>query len=173
MKSIRSESSLLIEFLKRKSSTSTGIDVSIYRGIEVIIEVLELLVAIPVIRSGDILYVSPHFGRAPYIAFAEISEKSFKILDVVENPYSMLRHGRGRVITDIIAPRGVNAVIVIEIGEGAFNILKRYGVKIYRLSSSRELIRVEDALRSFSEGLIEEVEKPWIHEHEHEYEEHH
>ena len=116
-------------------------------------------VAIPINRpreEGD-LRVSSHFGKA--YAFA-IADTETGVVEVVENPRVALglQHGAGRYIADLFAQKGVGAVLLKEIGEGAFGHLTWRGIKVYLVPEGVK--RVEEALNLFREGKLNPLSEP-------------
>ena len=77
-----------------------------------------VVIAVPVVKVGSEYYLSPHFGRAPLFALIEVSSNSYKIRNVVENPYAVHERGKGRGIVEFLVSQGVNAIIVLGIGYG-------------------------------------------------------
>ncbi len=123
-------------------------------------------VAIPINRpreEGD-LRVSSHFGKA--YAFAIADTESGKV-EVVENPRMALglQHGAGRYIAEMFAQKGVKAVLLREIGQGAFRHLTALGIKIYLVP--KEVKTVEEALKLFKEGKLNLLLEPNEPPHEH------
>ncbi len=123
-------------------------------------------VAIPINRpreEGD-LRVSSHFGKA--YAFAIVDTESGKV-EVVENPRVALgiQHGAGKYITDMFAQKGVKAVLLREIGAGAFGHLTALGIKIYLVP--KEVKTVQEAVKLFKEGKLNLLLEPNEPPHEH------
>jgi len=129
-----------------------------------------LIVAIPCIRAGERLYVSLHFGRSPLIAFAEVDERGFRIIEVAMNPYATHEHGRGAGIIDFIASKGASAVIVSGIGGMAYENLRARGIKIYYAPDEHgKPLSVERALELLVNNQLAEMEEPIGHHDEHEH----
>jgi len=123
-------------------------------------------VAIPINRpreEGD-LRISSHFGKA--YAFAVVDTDSGEV-EVVENPRVQLgiQHGAGRYIAQMFAQKGVNAVLLREIGAGAFRHLSAIGIKIYLVP--KEVKTVEEAVNLFKEGKLQLLLEPNEPPHEH------
>ena len=116
-------------------------------------------VAIPINRpreEGD-LRVSSHFGKA--YAFAIYDSESGEIR-VVENPRNALKiqHGAGRLIADMFAKEGVNALLTKEIGHGAFRHVTSLGIKIYLIPENVKTVK--EAINLFGEGKLRMLLEP-------------
>jgi len=130
-----------------------------------------LIVAVPCIRAGERLYVSLHFGRSPLIAFAEVDERGFRIIEVATNPYATHEHGRGAGIIDLIASRGASAVIASGIGGMAYENLRARGIKVYYAPDEHgKPMSVEKALELLVNNQLAEMVEPIGHHDEHEHE---
>ncbi|HID79653.1 MAG TPA: dinitrogenase iron-molybdenum cofactor biosynthesis protein [Aquifex aeolicus] len=116
-------------------------------------------VAIPVNRplEKENYRVSSHFGKAFgfLIVDTQRGEKRF-----VENPRNSLKlkHGVGKLIAQLFEREGVSAVLLKEIGKGAFRHLKEKGIEIYLLS--KEVKEIDSALEMFREGNLPLLDAP-------------
>ncbi len=122
-------------------------------------------IIIPVVRSGDKLLVSPHFGRTPEFALVEITGDSYRIIEVTRNPFMEHEHGRGQAVIQFVYSRGADAIIVGGIGPRAVAALKSIGVRVYAVP--REGIELDEAIKLFMKGMLTEVsgeEYPRHHE---------
>lgn len=118
-----------------------------------------LIVGVPVIRTRGEYYLSPHFGRAPFFAFIEVKGDKYRVLEVVENTHLRHEHGRGRGVIDLMLARGVNAVIALGIGYGAFYKLRDSGVKVYYLPLIGDTVPLNKAIEMLvNKQLVEAVE---------------
>ncbi len=122
--------------------------------------------AVPINRpreEGD-LRVSAHFGKA--YAFAIVDTDSGEV-KVVENPRVALglQHGAGRFIAEMFAKEGVKAVLLREIGRGAFGHLSALGIEIFLVP--KEIKTVEEAVKAFKEGKLMRLLEPNEPPHEH------
>jgi predicted Fe-Mo cluster-binding NifX family protein len=125
------------------------------------VRVLKMILGLPIIRAGEKYNLSPHFGRAPYFALVEVDGNEYRVLEVIENPHVKHEHGRGAGVIDLVTSRGVNALIVQGIGYSAFNLLRERGVRVYSAPETLEgLITLEEAVKMFVEGKLEEAEGP-------------
>ncbi|MEZ0394595.1 MAG: NifB/NifX family molybdenum-iron cluster-binding protein [Desulfurococcaceae archaeon] len=121
-----------------------------------------MIVAVPVLKTQRGYVVSPHFGKAPFVAFVEVDGGTYKIIEVAENPAGQGRagHGGGRVLIAKILSRNPSAVIAMEMGEGAFSELSSRGVKVFYLPPEKKIIGLEEALELFLAGSLEEAKAP-------------
>ena len=71
--------------------------------------------------------VDIRFARAPYFLIVDSETKEF---ESVKNPYVVGR-GVGYATAELLANKGVNAVIAGSVGPNAYNVLTRLGIKMY------------------------------------------
>ena len=119
-------------------------------------------VAVPVVRAkGDYLLV-PHFGRAPSFAIVDVEGGSYSVVEVFDNPYVTHERGRGVRLIDELAKRGVEAVLTLGIGYGAFYRLKALGVKVYYVSPppGKGTLNLAEAVEALTSGKAEEAAEP-------------
>jgi len=95
-------------------------------------------IAVPVVKSGDKILLVPHFGRAPSFAIVDLEGNSYKIVEVFQNPYLAHSHGRGVGIVNELVRKGVNTLVSLGAGYGAY----------YRLRGTRH----KDLLREAPTG---------------------
>jgi predicted Fe-Mo cluster-binding NifX family protein len=130
-----------------------------------------IIVAVPVVKAGNEYFVSPHFGKTPYFAIVEISGKSYRLVNIVENRYATMPSGggKGAAIAQMLASYGVNAVLSLEVGSGAFNHLLRYGIKVFYISLSKvsrpsgggaPIVPLSKAIEMLIDGEVEEGTSP-------------
>ncbi|RTZ58969.1 MAG: dinitrogenase iron-molybdenum cofactor biosynthesis protein [Gammaproteobacteria bacterium] len=116
-------------------------------------------VAIPINRprEGGDYRVSSHFGKAFgfLIVDTESGEKRF-----VENPRNSLKltHGAGKLIAQLFEREGISAVLLKEIGRGAFKHLKERGIEIYLIP--KEVKEADKVLKMFKERKLAILEAP-------------
>ena len=112
-------------------------------------------VAVPAERLGDKFIVSPHFGRASYVAIVEVSEGCrYRLVELVENPGKGMEHGRGRAMISMIQCRGVDTVIIYSAGPGALSNLLSRGVRVYCIDRS---VTLDEAIKMLCRGELREV----------------
>ncbi|WP_414468672.1 NifB/NifX family molybdenum-iron cluster-binding protein [Methanobacterium sp. ACI-7] len=73
------------------------------------------------------------FGRSPFFVFADISENEIANVLPIENPAKNER-GAGSVVAQFMVDQGVEAVILGELGNIAFGILKMQELKYIKLT---------------------------------------
>ncbi len=119
-------------------------------------------VLVPVVKVGDKLFLSPHFGRAPGFALYEVEGGRIVNVQFVENPYRGHEghSGHGRVVLELVSSLKPDAAVVMSIGGGAFYRLKSQGVRVFR-SSDR---LAEEAVLKLARGELEELQEP-LEEH--------
>jgi predicted Fe-Mo cluster-binding NifX family protein len=123
----------------------------------------KLIIGVPVIKVNDEYYLSMHFGKSPLFALVEVLSSNYRVLEIVENPYTTHKHQKGKRVIDFLLSRGVNTVIVLGIGYGAFYKLKEQGVKIYYVpaeNTSRGLMPLDNVIKMFINGQLEEAREP-------------
>lgn len=96
--------------------------------------------------------ISPVFGRCPYFIFVDIEHGEIKCDLTTENPARNVQ-GAGNKAADFIVKNEVETVISEDIGSNAFNILRKAGIKVYKLQSGS----VEDNLNLFTECKLGEI----------------
>jgi predicted Fe-Mo cluster-binding NifX family protein len=91
----------------------------------------------------------------------------FLILDIekntllpIENKTKDRPHEIGGTVGQLIANQGIDSVITTDIGPRAFEMFKRYGIKIYQAKGI-----VEDAIRLLKEEKLVELTKPTVPEY--------
>ena len=114
-------------------------------------------VAIPVLEKviNCKRLINPHFGKSDWFALIDISTGE---TELKENPALHLERGRGRFIADMFYREGVKAVLVKEMGPGAFEKITNLGMEIYLIP--REIKFVNDALELFKEGKLDRLTEP-------------
>lgn len=118
--------------------------------------------AVPVMKSGEKHLLASHFGRAPSFAVAEVEESGYRVVEVFDNPHLAREHGRGAAVVAELARRGVDAVLALGVGYGAFYRLRDLGVKVYYVTppASRKTPTLEEALDMLASGEVEEAAGP-------------
>jgi len=118
----------------------------------------EITVCFPVNKVNNKLVISDHFGKAPFIALVLIDKikGKYEILSIISNPYIKTPKHSGVKLARILGERGVDAVIIRNIGEAAFLSLKAYMIDIYRTKSSN----IKNAISDLLSNKLEKLEKP-------------
>jgi len=116
-----------------------------------------LKVAVPILErevNGRRL-VNPHFGKSNLFAVVDVDTGD---VEVVQNPAMELPRGRGRYIAQMFSEKGVEFVLVKEMGPGAFERVRELGMKVYLIPEKAKFL--DEALELFKEGRLEELLEP-------------
>ena len=93
--------------------------------------------------------VSSRFGRAPY--FLLLDSESADLLEAIENPNVSAGGGAGVQSSQILADKGVQAVLTGNCGPKAFQVFAAAGIDICTGASGSVL----DALRDYKAGELQ------------------
>lgn len=93
--------------------------------------------------------VDERFGRAPYFLIIDGD-----LVEVVENPNLSAGGGVGVQTAQMIADRGVEAVIAGNFGPKAFQVLEAAGIKAYSVSGKK----VSEAVELLNQGKLELIQ---------------
>jgi len=96
--------------------------------------------------------VSLVFGRSPNFIFADLEDGEIRNILPIENPAKNER-GAGNLAAQFLIDHGVEALILGELGNVAFGILKNAGIRIYKISPGS----VEKNLKYFKESKLDEI----------------
>jgi predicted Fe-Mo cluster-binding NifX family protein len=126
-------------------------------------------IAVPVVKSGDKILLVPHFGRAPSFAIVDLEGNSYKIVEVFQNPYLARSHGRGVGIVNELVRKGVNTLVSLGAGYGAYYRLRELGIKIYYVTppQGKKTMTLQEAIEMFLAGEAEEATGPREEDKEH------
>jgi len=115
---------------------------------------------VAVTTSGEDLSgpVEPHFGRCPRFIVVDTETMEFEI---IQNTAVSSAHGAGIAAAQLVASRGVKAVLTGNVGPNAYSALSSSGIKILTGISGI----VEDAVRRFSSGELEPISGPTVGGH--------
>ncbi len=133
----------------------------------------DMILAVPVVRTRDKLLVYPHFSKTPLFALIEVSGKNYRILEVIENPYTRLERGKGRALAELLFSKRVDGLLTIGIGEGAFYHLVSGNISIYYIETSGKPIPLEEAMEKYLEGEAVLLREPPPHRHHRHHTGHH
>jgi len=105
-------------------------------------------VKIAVTSSGKTLedQVDVRFGRAPYFLIIDGDQ-----VEVIENPNLSAGGGVGVQTSQMLADKGVEAVIAGNFGPKAFQVLEAAGIKAYSVEGKK----VKEAIELVKEGKIQ------------------
>lgn len=121
-----------------------------------------MLVAVPAVESGGKYYMSPHFGMAAKFVIAKAEAGRYEIVEVLQNPHPPGQEGggRGRAVVEMLKARGVQAVVALSVGHGAYRHLQAAGIEVYYYPPRRGLIPIEEALQALLQGKLEKAQGP-------------
>ncbi|MGC9516503.1 MAG: NifB/NifX family molybdenum-iron cluster-binding protein [Methanomicrobiales archaeon] len=113
---------------------------------------------IAVASTGENLgaQVSPVFGRCSYFVFVNVEDGEIKDSKPLENPAISQSGGAGIKAAEIIANEKADIVISGAVGPNAFDVLKQFGIKVYKIAAGS----VEHNVEYFLEGKLEEIQGP-------------
>ena len=126
-------------------------------------------IAVPVVKSGDKILLVPHFGRAPSFAIIDLDGNSYRIVEIFQNPFLTHSHGRGVGIVNELVKKGVNTLLSLGAGYGAYYRLKELGIKIYYVTppEGKKTMTLQEAIEMFLTGKAEEATGPREEDEEH------
>lgn len=96
--------------------------------------------------------VSDVFGRSPNFIIVDLQNDEIENISPIENPAKNER-GAGNLAAQFIIDQGVEALILGELGNVAFGILRNAGIKIYKIRPGN----VEKNLKYFEESKLDEI----------------
>lgn len=96
--------------------------------------------------------VSNVFGRSPNFIIVDLQNDEIENISPIENPAKNER-GAGNLAAQFIIDQGVEALILGELGNVAFGILRNAGIKIYKIRPGN----VEKNLKYFEESKLDEI----------------
>lgn len=100
-------------------------------------------IAIPVKMNKDNPPVAPLFGKAKWFAIVEDGK-----VNLETNPAD-----GGREVIEWLNERGVDTIIMQEMGKGTYSVIQKLGtMKVYH--SGFERILLEDVLKKFEENAL-------------------
>lgn len=97
--------------------------------------------------------LSPHFGKAPFYTFVDVTEGR---ATAVANAHARHEHGRCEAPATMVS-EGVAAVVCLGLGRRALAKLRAAGVPVY-LTETRDVAGAVDAYRAGTLRLLEEEE---------------
>lgn len=108
-------------------------------------------VAVPVLEKviDGKKMINPHFGKSKLFAVVDTETGELKTL---ENPATEQEKGKGRLIAETFYREGVEALLIKDIGEGAFEKISSVGIKVFRVPENAKFL--EEALELFKEGKL-------------------
>ena len=97
--------------------------------------------------------VDPRFGRSPYLLIVDV--ESMQLVEAIQNPSIMAASGAGIQTAQMVAAKGVEAVITGNVGPNAYQVLSSSGVRVFTgaFGTVREAVEAYRAGRLSGEGL--------------------
>ena len=102
--------------------------------------------------------VDPRFGRCQYFIVADTETMEFEALD---NASAMSSGGAGVSAAQMIAGKGVGAVLTGNCGPNAYQVLSPAGIKVITGVSGK----VKDAIEGYRAGRFKETSQPNVPDH--------
>ena len=102
--------------------------------------------------------VDPRFGRCQYFIVADTETMEFEALD---NASAMSSGGAGISAAQMIAGKGVGAVLTGNCGPNAYQVLSPAGIKVITGVSGK----VKDAIEGYRAGRFKETSQPNVPDH--------
>ena len=102
--------------------------------------------------------VDPRFGRCRYFIIVDPQSKEFEVL---ENSSMMASGGAGIATAQMIAGKGIEAVITGNCGPNAYQALAAAGIQIVSNVSGK----VWDAIEDYKSGRLKASSQPNVVEH--------
>ncbi|MDD5073566.1 MAG: NifB/NifX family molybdenum-iron cluster-binding protein [Candidatus Shapirobacteria bacterium] len=96
------------------------------------------------------------FGRCPYFLLVDDKTNQFEVL---ENTAGRAPHGAGVSAAQMVANKKVGAVLGVNFGPNAVNVLGSSGIKIYSLPPEKFSVSIAEALELYKEGKLKKIEK--------------
>jgi predicted Fe-Mo cluster-binding NifX family protein len=99
--------------------------------------------------------VDVRFGRCPHFIIAYLEGKELKGNEHVENTARAQMGGAGITAAQLVANKGVKAIITGNLGPRAFEVFSQLGIKVYRGSGI-----VKEVIDKFAKGELENMTGP-------------
>ncbi len=90
------------------------------------------------------------FGRAEYFIIADTESMDF---ESVQNPAALAGGGAGVQSGQMMADRGIKAVVTGNVGPNAMNVLNASGIEVYR----GKAVSVNENVEKFKAGELEKI----------------
>ena len=96
--------------------------------------------------------VDARFGRCPYFLIAEIKNKKIKKIKAIENTAAMQAGGAGITAAEIVGNEEVEAIITINTGPRAFDVLQQLDIEIYQGKG-----KIKKVIQQFIDGKLKKI----------------
>ena len=98
--------------------------------------------------------VDPRFGRCAYLLIIDVN--SMRVLEAIANPSVTAPSGAGIQTAQMVANKGVIAVITGNVGPNAYQVLASAGIQIFTGAFGT----VREAVEAYRDGRLTPVEAP-------------
>lgn len=102
--------------------------------------------------------VDPRFGRCQYFIIVDLDTTEF---ESIENSSAMASGGAGIAAAQMIAGKGVEAILTGNCGPNAYQVLSPAGIKVITGVSGM----VRDAVQDYKEGKLQASSQPNVDTH--------
>ncbi|MBA7694865.1 hypothetical protein ES703_103480 [subsurface metagenome] len=102
--------------------------------------------------------VDPRFGRCPYFIIADPQTMEFEAID---NASAMAAGGAGISAAQMVAGKGVEAIITGNCGPNAHQVLSAAGIKMITGASGK----VKDVIENYRDGKLKASSQPNVPDH--------
>jgi len=96
--------------------------------------------------------ISDVFARCPYFIIAEIENQEIKKFEAIENKSVNQMGGAGISVAQLMAEKGINAVITKNVGPRALDVLNQFKISIYAGDGT-----IEKVLREFIDEKLKKI----------------
>ena len=99
--------------------------------------------------------IDVRFGRCPYFVIVDIENKEVKGSEAIENVSATQMGGAGITAAQMVADKGVKAVISGNVGPRAFSVFEQLGIEVYQGTGT-----VKEAVERFGKGELTKISGP-------------
>jgi len=96
--------------------------------------------------------ISDVFARCPYFIIVEIENQEIKKFEAIENKSTDQMSGAGVSAAQLMAEKGINAVITKNVGPRALDVLNQFKISIYIGDGA-----IEKVLREFIDEKLKKI----------------
>ena len=102
--------------------------------------------------------VEPRFGRCPYFVIVDPETMQYEAID---NSSAGASGGAGISAAQMMAGKGVEAILTGNCGPNAYQVLSTAGIKIFTGNSGK----IRDAIQSYKSGQLQAISQPTVRGH--------